>query len=41
MVDVQRVLAKDADHANILASRLIPQEYDSRIDQLDVAVRPF
>jgi hypothetical protein len=43
LVDVQRVLAKDAQQATLVAARSIPQEIVDAgdLDRIQVAVRPF
>lgn len=41
IVPITSVLAKDSQTAMILAGRLIPEEYLTRMDRLEVAVRPF
>jgi hypothetical protein len=42
IVDVKRVVAKDESAAAILAAREIPEEYlDGKLDQVEIAVRPF
>lgn len=41
LVPPKPVLAKDEREAQIKAARLIPVEYDNRLDQVQVAVRPF
>lgn len=40
-VDLVRCLAKDANMANMMAIKAIPEEYATQLDQLEVAVRPF
>jgi hypothetical protein len=41
IVDLKTVLAKDINQASILAARDIPAEYCDKLDQCEVAVRPF
>ena len=41
IVDVTRVLADSAEHVNIIASRAIPEEYLTKLDQVEIAVHPF
>lgn len=38
---VSTVLATTQNNATILASREIPKEYLDRLDEVEVAVRPF
>ncbi len=35
------VLAKDDKHATLLAGREIPDDYDNRMERVEIAVRPF
>lgn len=35
------ILAKDDKEAQVLASRKIPEDYLGRLDQVEVAIRPF
>lgn len=39
--DVTRVLAADEREVNILAAREIPTEYNDRLSEVAIAVRPF
>lgn len=41
IVDVTRVLANSADEAGMLAARAIPTEYIDKLQQCDIAIRPF
>lgn len=41
LVKVTDVLAEDAQQATILASRAIPEAYLDRLDEVQLAVRPF
>lgn len=41
IVDLQRVLAKSAEEVSIRAARSIPEEYMDRLDEVDIAIRPF
>ena len=40
-VDVTRILAADERTATMIASRAIPEEYMDKLDEVEVAVRPF
>jgi hypothetical protein len=35
------ILAKNEKEVNFIAARSIPEKFADRIDQLDIAVRPF
>lgn len=35
------MLAKDDKEAQVLGSRMIPDEYLDRLDQVEIAIRPF
>ena len=39
--DVTRVVAEDEKEVSIRAARQIPEEYLDRLQQIEVAVRPF
>ena len=41
IVDVTRVLANNDKEAMMLAARSIPTEYTDRLDQVEIAIRPF
>lgn len=41
LVDVTRVLARDANEASMLAARAIPAEYTDQLDRVEIALRPF
>lgn len=41
IVEPTNVLAKDEKQAAMLAARAIPEEYLSKLDQVDIIVRPF
>lgn len=41
IVPITPALAKDAEQATLLAARAIPPEYIDRLEQIEVAVRPF
>mgnify|MGYP006908208326 CR=1 FL=1 len=41
VVDVSRVLAGNEREAMMHASRAIPAEFENRLDQLEIAIRPF
>jgi hypothetical protein len=41
IVPVTAIVAKDLATAQTLAARMIPEEYVSMLDEVQVAVRPF
>lgn len=41
IVDMERVIAKGEQEAVILASRLIPEEYTDKLEDVEIAIRPF
>lgn len=41
IISGDRILAKDMDQAKILISRLIPDKYISKLDDIEIAIRPF
>lgn len=41
LVQPTTVLAKDPKSVEMLAAKKIPAEYDDKLDQVQVAVRPF
>lgn len=41
VVDLQRTVAKGEQEAVILASRLIPDEYTDKLEDVEIAIRPF
>ena len=41
LVDVTRILAQDERQVAMLAARAIPEEYTSKLDQVEIAIRPF
>lgn len=41
IVDVKRVVAADEKSVAIMAAREIPTEYVDRLDQIEIAIRPF
>lgn len=41
IVDVKRVVASDVGAVSIMAARDIPVEYIDKLDQVDIALRPF
>ena len=41
VVPITSVLANNDKEAQMLASRAIPDTYTDKLDQLDIAVRPF
>lgn len=40
-VEPTQVLARDADHAKLLAIRALPEKYDEKLDELEIIVKPF
>jgi len=38
---VQHVLAKDQNVATMLAARKVPDEFAEKLDQVEIAIRPF
>lgn len=41
LVDVGSFLQKDQNTALLAVARLIPEEYASQLDQVEIAIRPF
>ena len=41
LVPPTHILAKDDKEAAVLAARAIPEDYLGKLDQVEVAVRPF
>lgn len=41
IVHPMTLLAKDAQTAQMKAVKSIPSSYDDRLDQIDIAIRPF
>lgn len=41
VVDVTRVLANSDKEATMLAARAIPDKYADKLEQVEIAVRPF
>lgn len=41
VVDVTRILANNDKEAQMIAARAIPGEYMTRLDRVEVAIRPF
>lgn len=41
VVDLKRVLARSAEEVTIRAAREIPDDYMDRLDEVEIAVRPF
>lgn len=41
LVNVTNVLASSFETAKVLAARSIPEQYLDRLDEVEVAVRPF
>lgn len=41
LIQPKTVLATDGDRAGMMAAREIPAEYLERLDEVEIAVRPF
>lgn len=41
IVEPQTILAKDDKEATLKAARALPEEYVDRLDEVEIAVRPF
>lgn len=41
LTDVTRVLAATLDEVSILAARSIPKDYEKRLSEVEIVVRPF
>lgn len=41
IVDVTRILSNNDKEAMMLAARAIPSEYTDKLDQVEIALRPF
>jgi hypothetical protein len=41
VVEPSRTLAKDANHAERIALKAVDSQYDDRLEDLDVQVKPF
>lgn len=41
LVDLTRVVARDEKAVGMMAAKKIPDEYDSRLDQVEILIRPF
>jgi len=41
IVGVTQILAKDLSAATMRAARKIPEKFESQLDQMEIAVRPF
>lgn len=41
IVDVTRVLANSEKEAQMMAARAIPDKYMDKLDQVEIALRPF
>jgi len=41
ITEVKRVLATTQDEVSIIAARSIPKEYEDRLTDLEIVVRPF
>lgn len=39
--DITRVVAEDVNEVTLRAARMIPEDYLDRLQQIEVAVRPF
>jgi hypothetical protein len=39
--DITSLLAKDAAQAAMIAARAVPEQYIDKLDQVEIAVRPF
>ncbi len=41
IVEPKTILAKDEKQASMIAARAIPEQYIDKLDQIEIAVRPF
>lgn len=41
IVDITQVMARTDKEALMMATRSIPEEYDDKLDQVEIALRPF
>ncbi len=41
IVDVTRVLSNNEKEAMMIAARSIPEKYTTKLDQVEIALRPF
>ena len=41
ILEIQTILAKDEGQATLIAARRIPKDYEEKLDQVQVIVRPF
>lgn len=41
VVDVTRVIAASPEEVGILAARQIPEDYLGKLDEVEIAIRPF
>lgn len=41
VIEPTTVLAKSEKEANFIAARAVPEDYVGKLDQLEIAVRPF
>jgi len=41
LVEPTTVLAKSSNEVNIIASRAVPESFLAKLDQVEIAVRPF
>jgi peptidase E len=39
--DVKRIVARDEKAAQTMAARELPEEYLDKLDQVEIAIRPF
>lgn len=39
--DIKTLLADDIDKAKMLAARAIPEEFVDKLDEIEIAIRPF
>jgi len=41
IVEVEQVLARSDKEALMMATRAIPEQYEDKLDQVEIALRPF
>ena len=41
IVDVTRILSNNEKEAMMMAARAIPESYTTKLDQVEIAIRPF
>lgn len=41
LIDLTRVIARDEKAVGMMAAKKIPDEYDSKLDQVEILIRPF